>query len=98
MNFTTFSVRVADAEKKALEYVMVDIQEWLQNTINARANIAMNEVVRKEVERMMADPSTTSIPADKESIVLNCSQPTLKEDEDRRILEFTRDSLVSNPV
>jgi len=66
----TFTLTLSDAQLKALAYVAVDPQEWIENAIHERCRIAMEEIFTIEVTRMVADPETTSIPADREAVVL----------------------------
>jgi hypothetical protein len=67
---TTYTTTLTDAEVKAMEYVALDVQEWADNALKNRARIAMDEIYDTEVKRMTADPEITSIPADKEAVVL----------------------------
>jgi hypothetical protein len=67
---TTYTTTLTDAETKAMEYVAVDVQEWADNALKNRARIAMDEIYDTEVARMTDDPEITSIPADKEAVVL----------------------------
>lgn len=67
MNIT---ISLTDAETKALAYVAYDPQEWADNVVHERARIAMEEIFQMELERMIADPNTTEIPADREAVVL----------------------------
>jgi hypothetical protein len=66
----TYTIELTDAEVKAMEYVALDVQEWADNALKNRARIAMDEIYQTEVARMTADPEITSIPADKEAVVL----------------------------
>ena len=66
----TFTLTLTDAQLKALAYVAVDPQEWIENAIHERCRLAMEEIFIAEVARMVADPETTSIPADREAVVL----------------------------
>ena len=66
----TYTVSITDAEKKALEYIALSVQDWIDNAVNNRARIAIDEIYNAEVARMTADPSITSIPADKDAVVL----------------------------
>jgi hypothetical protein len=75
----SFTIKCSNVEEKALLYVMTDIEAWLQATLNGRASSAIDEVVKTETSRMMADPTITSIPANKFQIVLECTQPYLKD-------------------
>lgn len=67
---TTYTVSITDAEKKALEYIAVSVQDWADNALQNRARIAIDEIYNEEVARMTADPDITSIPADKDAVVL----------------------------
>jgi hypothetical protein len=67
---TTYTVSITDAEKKALEYIAVSVQDWIDNAVDNRARIAIDEIYTAEVARMTADPAITSIPADKDAVVL----------------------------
>lgn len=65
-----YTVTLTEAQDKALAYVAFDPQEWIQNAASERARIAMEEIFQAEVARMLADPSVTEIPADREAVVL----------------------------
>ena len=67
---TTYTVSISDAEKKALEYIALSVQDWIDNAVDNRARIAIDEIYNSEVARMTADPDITSIPADKDAVVL----------------------------
>ena len=67
---TTYTITLTDAEVKAMEYVALSVQDWADNALQNRARIAMDEIYNEEVARMTADPTITSIPADKEAVVL----------------------------
>jgi hypothetical protein len=67
---TTYTITLTDAEVKAMEYVAFSVQDWADNALQNRARIAMDEIYDAEVARMTADPAITSIPADKEAVIL----------------------------
>jgi hypothetical protein len=67
---TTYTIELTDAETKAMEYVALSVQDWADNALQNRARIAMDEIYDAEVARMTEDPTITSIPADKEAVVL----------------------------
>ncbi len=64
------TITLTEAETKALAYVAFDPQEWAENAVKERARIAMEEIFQTEAQRMLADPNVTSIPADREAVVL----------------------------
>ncbi len=67
---TTYTIELNDAEVKAMEFVALSVQDWADNALQNRARQAMDEIYNEEVARMTADPTITSIPADKEAVVL----------------------------
>lgn len=77
-----YTISLTDAENKALAYVSYDPQEWIQNAASERARIAMEEIFQLEVARMLADPSITEIPADREAVVLAANVQSAKERQD----------------
>jgi hypothetical protein len=66
----TYTIELTDAEVKAMEYIAVSVQDWAENSLKNRARIAIDEIYNMEVARMTADPDITSIPADKDTVVL----------------------------
>ena len=67
---TTYTITLTDSQVKAMEFVAVSVQDWADNALQNRARQAMDEIYDTEVARMTADPTITSIPADKEAVVL----------------------------
>lgn len=63
-------ITLTEAEAKALAYIADDPQVWVQNAASERASIAMEQIFQMEVQRMLADPTVTEIPADREAVVL----------------------------
>ncbi len=63
-------ITLTSAQEKALAYVAVSPQEWAENLVHNRCRIAIDEIYDMEVARMTADPDITSIPADKDAVVL----------------------------
>ena len=68
---TTYTVSLTDAQKKAMEYITVSVQDWIDNAVDNRARVSTDEIYNSEVARMTADPSITTIPADKDQVVLD---------------------------
>ena len=75
----TFTITLTDAELKALAHVALDPQEWIDNAVHERCRLAMEEIFTIEVSRMIADPSITEIPADREVVVLSADIKTAAE-------------------
>jgi hypothetical protein len=76
------TVTLTPVQYKAFQYVAYSPEEWIQNAATSRALSAIDEVVKNEVQRMMNDPTVTIIPADKDTIVMNCVQPTAQQTQD----------------
>ena len=45
MIHTSYTVGITTGEYKALQYVMVDQKEWIENAIKNRARIASDEII-----------------------------------------------------
>jgi len=67
MNIT---ITLSAAQEKALAFVAASPQEWAENAVHNRCRQAIDEIYADEVARMTADPDITSIPADKDAVVL----------------------------
>ena len=67
MNIT---IELTETQEKALAYVALSPQEWAENVVHNRCRQAIDEIYNMEVARMTADPEITSIPADKDAVVL----------------------------
>ena len=80
----TFTVTLTDAELKALAHVAYEPQDWIDNVVHERCRIAMEEIFTAEVARMVADPTTTSIPADREQVVLDADIKSAKQRHDEQ--------------
>lgn len=72
------TVIISDVQKRALEHVMFDIQDWLQNAIDVRSESAIEELLKVETERLINDPNVSSIPANRDEIILNSPVETAK--------------------
>tara|TARA_B110000902_G_C14025342_1_gene481912 strand:- start:56 stop:313 length:258 start_codon:yes stop_codon:yes gene_type:complete len=84
---TIYTIELTDAEVKAMEYVAFSVQDWADNALKNRARIAMDEIYTAEVARMTADPTITSIPADKEAVVLAADIESAADRETRLAAE-----------
>jgi len=63
----TYTITLTDAEDKALGYVAVSQQDWIDNAVHNRCRIAIDEIVNAEVEKKLAAGETIS--GSKEDIV-----------------------------
>jgi hypothetical protein len=81
------NIVLTEAEAKALAYVAVDPELWAKNAIESRCVSAMDEMFQIEVQRMLADPGTTEIPADREAVVLASTLPSAAERHEQALLQ-----------
>ena len=82
----TFTITLTNAELKALAFIAYDPQDWIDNVVHERCRVAMEEIFTVEVSRMVADPTTTSIPADREQVVLDADIKSAKDRADQQSL------------
>lgn len=73
----SITIELTAVQYKALSCICSNVQEWVDNAATARAYVAYDEIVAKEVARMIADPTIKNIPADKDTIVMNASPTVL---------------------
>lgn len=64
-----YKLTLSEAEDKALRYVTLNPQEWIDNVVHSRCRIAMDEIVNKEVQRRLTNDENIS--GTKEDIVLS---------------------------
>jgi hypothetical protein len=62
-----YTVTLSDAENKALGYYAASQQDWIDNAVHERCRIAIDEIVKMEVEKKLAAGQTIS--GSKEDIV-----------------------------
>jgi len=63
----TYTITLSDAEDKALGFVALSQNDWIQNAVHNRCRIAIEDIVALEVERITASGGTIS--GTKEDIV-----------------------------
>jgi len=63
----TYTITLSDAEDKALKFVALSAQEWIDNAVHERCRLAIEEIVNAEVQRKLAANETIS--GSKEDIV-----------------------------
>ena len=84
MNYT---VTLTETEKLAMEYIVYEPQEWIENVVKERARIAIDEIVKIAVEKFLE--INESIPGSKDEIVSQAYSRgwinTVKYYEDNRV-------------
>ena len=64
----TYTINLSDAEDKALHYVAMSAQDWIDNAVHERCRVAIEEIVNSEVQRKLA--AGESITGSKDDIVM----------------------------
>lgn len=62
---------LTDTEAMVLAHIALDPLDFIDNLATWQANLAMDEIVQSEIDRMLADPNTPTIPSTREEIVQN---------------------------
>ena len=59
-----YTITLTETEKKAMEYVAVDVDDWITNAATNRARIAIDEIVAKLVEHCNANDIALAVGRD----------------------------------
>jgi hypothetical protein len=51
----TYTIKLSDAEDKALGVVAFSQDDWIQNAVHERCRIAMEEIIAAEVQRLLGE-------------------------------------------
>ena len=71
-----YTVELTEVEDKGMSSITASTQDWVENAVKNRARQAIDEIYKNEVARMTADPDISTIPADKNQIVLDADVST----------------------
>lgn len=64
-----YNVVLTESEKLAMQYICVDIQEWINNFVHVRAESAIDDIVQKAIPKYFAE--NINIPNNKEQIIID---------------------------
>lgn len=78
-----YTINLNEAEVKALEHVVLDVQEWIENAAKNRARISIDEIVAVEVNRITSKGG--ELRGTKEDIVLAANIKSARELNDERV-------------
>ena len=78
----TYTVTLSDAEDKALGYVAVSQQEWIDNAVHERCRAAIEVIVNEEVQKKLNAGETIS--GSKEEIVIAANIKSAAQTEAER--------------
>lgn len=77
----TYTIEITDAQDRALRHVALDPQQWIQNVVNVRCDVAIDGIVKIEIERRLTAGDTIS--GSKADIVLSASIESAVEQQAR---------------
>lgn len=75
-----YTVELTDVEKKALEWVAISADYWIQTAVHERCRIAIDEMAQQEIQAKLA--AGLPISGTKEEIVMASSLPNAQERHD----------------
>lgn len=53
-----YTITLTDTEKKSMEFIAADVDDWITNAAKARAKVAKNEILRLNLEHCNANSIT----------------------------------------
>ena len=59
-----YTITLTDTEKKAMEHICADVDDWITNAATNRARIAIDEIVAKLVEHCNANDIALAVGRD----------------------------------
>ena len=59
-----YTITLTDTERKAMEYIAKDVDDWITNAATNRARIAIDEIVAKLVEHCNANDIALAVGRD----------------------------------
>jgi hypothetical protein len=74
-----YTITLSEAEDKALGFVAFSQEQWINNSIHERCRLAIEEIVKFEMERMFE--AGEQIPSSKDEIVLQANIKSAAERE-----------------
>jgi len=81
-----YTITLSDAEDKALKFVAVSAQDWIDNAVHNRCRIAIEDIVAAEVQRKLA--ANEPITGSKDDIVMAANIESLAERSAREQAEL----------
>tara|TARA_X000001388_G_scaffold74048_1_gene66478 strand:- start:7 stop:270 length:264 start_codon:yes stop_codon:yes gene_type:complete len=59
-----YTITLTDTEKKSMEYIALDVDDWITNAAQVRANIAKNEIIALNTAHCNANSIAIAVGAD----------------------------------
>ena len=81
-----YTVELTDVEKKALEWVAITADFWIQTAVHERCRIAIEEMAQEEIKAKLA--AGLPISGTKEEIVMASTLPSAQERHDATLAQM----------
>lgn len=75
---TKITIELTEVQTKAMYYITTDPQDWVYKTVETRVDAAIQEIVKLEMEKALAENRVIQY-ANTDEIVLNTSLPNAAE-------------------
>lgn len=75
---TKITIELTEVQTKAMYYITTDPQDWVYKTVETRVNAAIQEIVKLEMEKALAENRVIQY-ATPQDIVLNTTLPDAAE-------------------
>jgi len=59
-----YTITLTDTEKKSMEFIALDVDDWITNAAKVRANIAKNEIIALNTEHCNANNIAIAVGVD----------------------------------
>lgn len=89
-----YIIVLSDVEQRAMEYVAVDVNEWIQNVVHERARVAIEEIVTVHVSEKLA--AGDSVSGTKEEIVMKTDLPDARARNDAILRKLSAEGMKPN--
>jgi hypothetical protein len=83
----TYTVELSDVEVKALHYVALDADLWIQNAIHERCRLAIEEMVADDIRTKL--DAGLPISGTKDEMVLASTLPSAQERHDAIVAQIS---------
>ena len=71
----TITFEITDLEQKVLANQCADPQDWIENAVLHLCELAKDQLVQTEIDRMIADPNISEMSTDRNEIVSRYNGP-----------------------
>ena len=87
-----YTITLTDTEKKSMEYIALDVDDWITNAAQVRANIAKNEIIALNTAHCNANSIAIAVGEDKKNVINYHKK--MKADPKYKMKGFEKDSIM----